>query len=69
MPLTFTPPRRLQAAGAGLACGEGRQCERCRRATARVFFPHLDARPGPWLLLLAAVFTFVMVRTFELGIF
>jgi hypothetical protein len=65
----FTPRRTLLTAGSGIASGEGRGCELSRRATALVLFPHLDARPGPWLLLLAAVFTFVTVRSLELGIF
>jgi hypothetical protein len=69
MLLTFTPPRNLLSAGAGIASGEGRGCELSRRATALVLFPRLDAIPGPWLLLLAATFTFVTVRTLELGIF
>ena len=31
-----------------------------------VLFPHLDARPGPWLLALVSVCTFVAVRALEL---
>lgn len=69
MPLTLAPPRRLLTPAAGFASGEGRACELSRRATVLVLFPSLDARPGPWILLLAAVFTFVTVRTLELGVF
>lgn len=69
MHLAFTPRRNLLSAGRGIASGEGRGCELSRRATARVLFPRLDACPGVWVLLLAAAFTFVTVRTLELGIF
>jgi hypothetical protein len=48
---------------------QGRDCESSRRATARVLFPLRDARPGAWLLLLAAACSFVAVRALELGPF
>jgi hypothetical protein len=47
---------------------QGRDCELSRRVTARVLFPR-DGRPGAWLLLLAAVCSFVAVRALELGPF
>ena len=59
------PRRRLSAEGSGVA-GEGRGCELSRRLTMLVLFPHLDARPGPWLLALVSVCTFVVVRALEL---
>jgi hypothetical protein len=34
-----------------------------------MLFPRLDARPGPWLVFLSAVCTFVAVRVLELGVF
>jgi hypothetical protein len=49
--------------------GEGRDCELSRRLSARLLFPHADARPGAWLLLLTAVCSFVAVRVLELGAF
>ena len=48
---------------------EGRDCELSRRITALLLLPRLDATPGPWLLLLTAVCSFVAVRALELGIF
>jgi hypothetical protein len=48
---------------------EGRGCEQCHRLTVRLLFPSSDARPSPWLLLLASVCTFVAVRSLELGLF
>jgi hypothetical protein len=46
---------------------EGRDCERSHRLTVLLLFPRLGARPGPWLLFLAAVCSFVAVRALELG--
>jgi hypothetical protein len=66
---TLAYPRRLLPAGAGGASREGRLSELSRRNTALLLFPHRDGRPGPWLLLLASVFTFIGVRVLELGIF
>jgi hypothetical protein len=48
---------------------EGRECDLSRRLTALLLFPHLDARPGPWLLLLTAVCSFVAIRVLELAQF
>lgn len=69
MHLPFACPRRRLSATVGGAHGEGRNCELSQRMTALVLFPHLDARPGPWLLLLAAAGSYVAVRTLELGLF
>lgn len=33
-----------------------------------MLFPGNDARPGPWLLLLASVCTYVVVRALESGL-
>jgi hypothetical protein len=46
---------------------EGRDCEASHRATALLLFPRLDAVPGPWLLLLAATCTYVVVHALELA--
>jgi hypothetical protein len=48
---------------------EGRDSELSRRITALLLFPRLDARPGGWLLVLAAACTYVAVRALELGSF
>jgi hypothetical protein len=48
---------------------EGRDCELSHRVTALLLFPRLDARPGAWLLLVAATCTFVAVRALELSPF
>lgn len=69
MPMPFASSRLLLPAGCGGASREGRLSELSRRNTEQLLFPHLDARPGPWLLLLAAVITFITVRVLELGIF
>ena len=66
------PPLLLQRPvvpdGHGVSSREGRDCERSRRVTALMLFPGNGARPGPWLLLLASVCTYVAVRAFELGL-
>lgn len=49
----------------GVTSREGRGCEPSHRATRMIFFPHDDARPGAWLLLLATVCTYVAVRALE----
>lgn len=59
--------RRRPAEGRSVA-NEGRGCELSRRLTMLLLFPHLDARPGPWLLVLASVCTFIAVRVLEVGI-
>jgi hypothetical protein len=46
---------------------EGRDSERSWRATVLLLFPRLDARPGPWALLLVAVCGYVVVRILESG--
>jgi hypothetical protein len=48
---------------------EGRDCELSRRLTALLLFPHLNARPGPWLLLLTGVCSFVAIRALEMAQF
>jgi hypothetical protein len=45
---------------------EGRDCDRSRQATVLVLFPFMDARPGPWLLLLTAACSFVAIRALEM---
>lgn len=45
---------------------EGRDSELSRRITALLLFPYLDGRPGPWLLLLTAVCTFVAVYALQM---
>jgi hypothetical protein len=53
--------------GSGDSCLEGRDCELSRQLTALLLFPHLDARPGGWMLLVAAACTYVAVRALELS--
>ena len=48
---------------------EGRDCELSRRLTTLLLFPHLNARPGLWLLLLAGVCSFVAIRALEMAQF
>lgn len=68
--LRLIPHRRPALTGCGMDFSrEGRDCETSRRLTALVLFPRLDARPGPWLLFLAALCSFVAVRVLELGYF
>ncbi len=47
---------------------EGRDCELSRRLTALLLFPQLS-RPGPWLLFLTGVCSFVAIRALELAQF
>jgi hypothetical protein len=67
------PPFLLQRTalpqGRAASSGEGRDCELSRRMTALLLFPRVGARPGPWLLFLASVCTYVAVRALELGHF
>ena len=67
------PPFLLQRTalpdGQVASAGEGRESELSRRVTALMLFPHLDARPGAWLLFLAGVCTYVAIRALELGQF
>jgi hypothetical protein len=46
---------------------EGRDSRVSQQITALLLFPRLDARPGGWLLLLAAACTYVAVRALELA--
>jgi hypothetical protein len=69
MHLPYAHARKAVPAGYVAAFREGRGCEASHRLTALVLFPGLDARPGPWLMLLASVCTFVTVRALELGLF
>lgn len=48
---------------------EGRDSDMSRRLTALLLFPHGNARPGAWLLVLAAACTYVAVRSLELASF
>jgi hypothetical protein len=48
---------------------EGRDCDRSHRLTVLLLFPRLDFRPGPWLLFLTGVCTFVALRALEIGHF
>lgn len=59
-------PRRPVIDGAA-PCREGRDSELARRMTALLLFPRTDARPGAWLMLLAASCTYVAVRALELA--
>ncbi|MDB5900109.1 MAG: hypothetical protein JWP22_3782 [Ramlibacter sp.] len=69
MHLPIAHARKPVPAAYVAAFREGRGCEQSRRMTVRLLFPGLDARPGPWLLLLACVCTLVAVRSLELGLF
>jgi hypothetical protein len=69
MQRSFATPSRAASGPAGYDSVEGRQCERCRRLTALLLFPNLDARPGPWVLFLTAVCSFVAIRALELAQF
>lgn len=65
----FAPRRPAPAGDYAESSREGRDCEAAHRATLLVLFPGLNARPGGWLLFLAAVCTFVAVRALELAHF
>lgn len=61
-------PRRPALPDGRLECSrEGRDSELSRRITALLLFPRLDARPGPWLLFLTGVCSFVAIRALELA--
>ena len=67
---SFLPRRPVLSRGAAdRRGGEGRDSELSRRITELLLFPHSDARPGAWLLLLAAACTYVAVRALELASF
>ena len=63
-PFAPSSPAALPA-GCGDSSREGRDCELSHRLTRLVFFPRLDAIPGPWLMFLAAMCSFVAVRVLE----
>ncbi|HET8747764.1 MAG TPA: hypothetical protein VFM98_19345 [Ramlibacter sp.] len=64
----FASRRPALSEGAhGESSREGRDCERSHRLTVLLLFPRLDARPGPWLLFLTAVCSFVAIRALELA--
>ena len=70
MQVPFAPRQPVLPQRAGLGSSrQGRECERSHRLTVLLLFPRLDARPGPWLLLLAAVCSFVALRCLEIGHF
>jgi len=68
MPVPFAPRRAALSSGAyaDSSSREGRDCERSHRLTVLLLFPRLNARPGPWLLFLTAVCSFVAVRALEM---
>jgi hypothetical protein len=65
----FLTQRPALTGGCSESSREGRDCELSRRLTALLLFPRLDARPGPWLLFLLSVCSFVAIRALELGTF
>jgi hypothetical protein len=69
MQLPFAPQRPALPGGRMDSSREGRDCELSRRLTGLLLFPHLDARPGAWLLLLTGVCSFVAIRALELAHF
>jgi hypothetical protein len=64
-PLLAPAQRAALPAGRADSSREGRDCELSHRLTRLVFFPRLDAIPGPWLLFLAGICSFVAVRVLE----
>ena len=70
MQLPFAPHRPALPEGAcAESSREGRDCERSHRLTVLLLFPRLNALPGPWLLFLAGVCSFVAVRALEMAHF
>ena len=67
MQTPFTPQRAARQGGRSEFSREGRDSELSHRVTALLLFPRLDARPGAWLVLLAATCTLVAVRALELA--
>jgi len=67
------PPLVTQRAalpeGSAESSREGRDCELSHHLTTLLLFPRLDARPGAWVLLVAAACTYVAVRALELSPF
>jgi len=66
-PLVSQRPTLLE--GSAESCREGRDCDVSRHLTALLLFPRLDARPGGWMLLVAAACTYVAVRALEVSPF
>ncbi len=67
MQVPFAPRRAALPQGAYAdSSREGRDCERSHRLTVLLLFPRLNARPGPWLLFLTAVCSFVAIRALEM---
>ena len=64
----FVTRRPAVARRSGEGSREGRDCDRSHRLTVLLLFPRL-ALPGPWLLFLTGVCSFVAVRALELGRF
>ena len=69
MPLPLSSQRTAVQVGRLESSREGRDSELSWRMTVLLLFPRLDARPGPWLLFLAGVCSFVALRALELGHF
>lgn len=67
MPISLPTPHSVLPGGECASSREGRDSERCWRATVLLLFPRLDARPGPWALLLVAVCVYVAVRILDSG--
>jgi hypothetical protein len=68
MRVPFLTRRRPASAGSRETSREGRDCELSHRLTVLLLFPRFSL-PGPWLLFLAGVCSFVAVRALELGRF
>jgi hypothetical protein len=70
MQLPFAPRRPAMLPAARVESSrEGRDSEGSRQATVLLLFPTLGARPGPWLLFLSAVCSFVAIRALEMAQF
>jgi hypothetical protein len=67
-PPLVTPHAALPQ-GSAESSREGRDCDLSHHLTALLLFPRLDARPGGWMLALAATCTYVAVRALELSLF
>jgi hypothetical protein len=68
MPHSFATRRTALPGGRMDTSREGRDCELSRRLTALLLLPQLS-RPGPWLLFLTGVCSFVAIRALELAHF
>jgi hypothetical protein len=66
---SYATQRNALKGGSLQSTREGRDCPCSHRLTVLMLFPRLDALPGPWLLFLAAVCSFVAVRALELARF